>query len=477
MKLQSGIKNDQEPRHTKFGELIAWAVIYTSAILAVLWTTPVSIAATIERSADSICVLSLKGEIVEGDLARLQAAAQTYLKGIDGESSANDTICLDSPGGSVAEGVLIAEFVYSKGIGTIINEGAECYSMCAIIFMMGIAQGPEVNFVNRKLHVTGKLGFHRPYLALDSDDLVSARTLPIIHDQAIESISRIMILANNRVPWSNSTMMRPDLVQEMLKHIGNDFFSIDTIDKAGRFEIEMFGNPKLVPLTDEAAYYACENAFHWQVGLIGGDTDFQSYAVTMQSHGGRDYIVKRLADKEGRTVFSVVSGDAGYSEAGCLISDRKGYVEGCGYNGMYNVSIGQGECTLDNFDVRSVLIQPIAVNRPGLLLYAMSQASPAKPETSLVGVKIAAMCEVISSTGGFEKEPCIGSISHNVFIEGKRADRYEFVWPSGNKTIIAQDGDSFSINGKPAKMSADGADKLCALNMASGNRFCFSIVK
>lgn len=451
---------------------------YAAAVVsALLFTAVEAKAATVEKSSDPICVLSLKGEIVEGDLAKLQAAAQVHFKGVDGESSANDTMCLDSPGGSVAEGVLIAEFVYAKGVGTVINQGAECYSMCAIIFMMGIAQGPEVNFVNRKLHVTGKLGFHRPYLVLDSDDLVSARALPIVHDQAIESISRIMILANNRVPWSNSTVMRPDLVQNMLRHIGNDFFMIDTVDKAGRFEIEVFGTKPEDTLTEEAAYYACENAFHWQVGLIGNDTDFQKYAESMRSSGGKDYIVKSLTDKEGRTVYSITSADAGYSEAGCLISKRKGYLEGCGYNGDYNVVVGQGECVLDNFDTRSASIPAIAVNKPGLLLASLSQQPAAKTEPSLVGAQVAAVCEVTSVGGEVERKPCLGTISHNVFIEGKRADRYEFLWPSGNKTIIARDGDGFSINGKPAQMSPGGADTLCALNTVSGNRFCFSIVK
>ncbi|TWF47940.1 hypothetical protein FHW37_1093 [Neorhizobium alkalisoli] len=62
-----------------------------------------------------------------------------------------------------------------------------------------------------------------------------------------------MILANNHFPWSNSTMMRPDLVQQMLDHIGNDLFYIDTVEKAGGFEIDILGMPKGNGLTQEQA--------------------------------------------------------------------------------------------------------------------------------------------------------------------------------------------------------------------------------
>ncbi len=91
--------------------------------------------------------------------------AATEFNGFDGESSSADTICLNSPGGSVLEGVKLAKQFYKQGVGTVIPAGAECHSMCAILFMMGIAQGPEVSFVNRKLHVTGTLGFHRPIVS------------------------------------------------------------------------------------------------------------------------------------------------------------------------------------------------------------------------------------------------------------------------------------------------------------------------
>lgn len=89
-------------------------------------------AASISKSSKDICVLTLEGEIVPGDFSSLVDIAAKEFLGVDGESSAHDTICLDSPGGDVTEGVKLAEFFYKNGVGTVIDDGAECYSMCAI---------------------------------------------------------------------------------------------------------------------------------------------------------------------------------------------------------------------------------------------------------------------------------------------------------------------------------------------------------
>jgi hypothetical protein len=431
--------------------------------------------AEIRKSEKKTCVLSLDGEIVPGDFSRLVDIAAKEFLGVDGESSARDTICLNSPGGNVSEGVKLAEFFHKNGIGTVIDEGAECYSMCAIMFMMGIAQGPEVTFVNRKLHITGKLGFHRPFLALGEESLISTKALAIAHDVALEDMSKIMLLANNLVPWSNSTMMRPDLIQEMLSRVGNDFFYIDTVEKAGRFEIELLGLPKPSASPEERAYYACENSFHWQVALMKEAADARKFTKPVTQN---ESIVKLLKTAEGTKYFSVTSMDAGYSEAGCVIAINGDAMQGCGYNGMYNVLLGQGACTVENFDDRSWGISQLASYRPGLTLGELggTDASPDNSSAkSIVGAKAQATCTVFSKAGAKEMEPCEATLTINVIVDNRRSDRYEFIWPTGNKTILARDGDFFTINGTPSIPYADDDYTLCALNSETRNRFCFKL--
>ncbi|WHO24091.1 hypothetical protein G6L90_20890 [Agrobacterium tumefaciens] len=431
--------------------------------------------AEINKSTKDVCVLKLEGEIIRGDFSRLVDIAAKEFSGFDGESSAHDTICLDSPGGDVTEGVKLAEFFYTNGVGTVIEDGAECYSMCAIMFMMGIAQGPEVTFVNRKLHINGKLGFHRPYLSLTTESLVSTKVLAVAHDVALENMSKIMVLANNLVPWSNSTMMRPDLIQEMLKHIGNDFFYIDTVEKAGRFEIELVGLPKHYTPVEERAYYACENSFHWQVGLMKEPADARKFRKPVTE----DEAVVKLLQEEGDTkYFSVVSMDAGYSEAGCVIAVNSDTLRGCGYNGVYNVLLGQGACTMENFADRSGHVGQLASYRPGLKLQELG-GTAIQPKNSspkpIIGAKVPATCTVLSRDGLKEVEPCAATLTMNVLVDNRRTDRYEFVWPTGNRTILARDGDLFSINGKPSIPYSEDGYTLCALNSETKNRFCFKL--
>ncbi|TAV45366.1 hypothetical protein ELI30_27320 (plasmid) [Rhizobium leguminosarum] len=112
----------------------AWVVAFLVALG--LFATESARAAEVMKSATDICVLRLEGEIVDGDLARLKNLASGNFKGIDGESSSHDTLCLNSPGGSVVEGVKLADFIYKTGIGTVIDKGDECYSICSVMFMM-----------------------------------------------------------------------------------------------------------------------------------------------------------------------------------------------------------------------------------------------------------------------------------------------------------------------------------------------------
>jgi hypothetical protein len=425
-------------------------------------------AATITKSTSENCLIYLDGEIIEGDLARLQEAAKAHLTGGDGESTAKDTLCLHSPGGNLEEGTEMAEFILKNGIGTVIEEGKECYSICAVMFMMGIATGPEVNFINRKLHVKGILGFHRPYLAINSDEMVNIRAFAVVHDLAIENVMSIMILANTLSPWSNSSMIRPDLIQEMLTHIGNDFFYIDTVEKAGRFEIELSGLPEMAGVSAEQAYYACENGFHWQVGLQKEPADYAAYQDTMTKYNHGAQVSKLVKDRDGIKLFQVESADAGYSEASCLIGIKDQAILGCGINEAYNVQLGQGRCTVDDFDDRSVYLPRTVVFKPTTRLDAIGGAQERPVDTAVFKVT----CSITQANGQVEREACEQRVFKGNPDEGT-SDRIEFIWPTGNKTILTRGETGIHINGKPASPQEAKGKERCLVNQSNGNKFCF----
>lgn len=118
------------------------------ATLAAASVTP-SLAATFSVSRDpDVCKLVMSGAIEQGDLQRFIANAGLVFIPEDevGESTAANTVCLDSPGGSYVEGIKLAKHFYETGVGTVIRDGMECDSACALMFMMGRAKGTRGRF-------------------------------------------------------------------------------------------------------------------------------------------------------------------------------------------------------------------------------------------------------------------------------------------------------------------------------------------
>ena len=153
-------------------------LIATSTFAGAL--TPPSSAATIEVSEAETCMISLKGELVAGDFQKFLSISRFVFPEEVLESTVDNRVCLDSPGGNLAEGVLFARHFYTEGVGTVVEDGAECYSACAIMFMMGTSTGLEVGTTNRTMHVGGTVGFHRPYLDLPGGTNVDSALMPLI---------------------------------------------------------------------------------------------------------------------------------------------------------------------------------------------------------------------------------------------------------------------------------------------------------
>ena len=66
----------------------------------------------------SDCSYELIGEIGQGDYDALISHNRDFEAYFDGESTASLVFCLDSPGGSVTEGIKIARYFQEQGIGT-----------------------------------------------------------------------------------------------------------------------------------------------------------------------------------------------------------------------------------------------------------------------------------------------------------------------------------------------------------------------
>ena len=103
----------------------------------------------------------MTGKVLPGDVAMLAFAAQASC---EKRGYCPERIFLNSPGGNVAAGIEIAEFIREWGIHTVVGETDECASICVAIFAAGshkvvfptLADRRPLRLVCRCLHRAGR---------------------------------------------------------------------------------------------------------------------------------------------------------------------------------------------------------------------------------------------------------------------------------------------------------------------------------
>ncbi|MBU0498697.1 MAG: hypothetical protein KJ558_05880 [Gammaproteobacteria bacterium] len=212
----------------------------------------------------------LRGEIEPGDLAKLRVVLPDEAYNINELA----TLHLDSQGGNYVEALKISEFLLDAAIGTRIDENAECYSACAIVFMAGNYHGGSADLysIDRVLHIKGKLGFHAPYLKTDQAAPDHA-TLDAAHMAGVQAINKLIKIMGAR-HYHGMRAIRFSLLSEMLDRGPNEMLLIDTIDKVGRIEIQLDGHARPKKFTRAMFNRACSNILSWGVDTYSSGFDF-----------------------------------------------------------------------------------------------------------------------------------------------------------------------------------------------------------
>lgn len=256
-------------------------------------------------------------------------------------------------------------------------------------------------------------------------------------------------------------MMKPDLIQGMLQHIGNDMLMIDTVDKVGRWDIEVIGAAEPSLLSEEQAFYACENSLQWQDGLTEEDITYSR--VSEVSNGNRR---SRLLSGTGSTAFQVEGLASGYAMEGCVISKNENALLGCGIDEYSDVRLGQGDCDQSNFKDRSVSLKKISVLNPATRLEQLRSGKSAGAVYSDV-----ARCFVFKGEQITDNEPCLIVRMGDTEVNGRASTVTHYVWPSGSKTVLVQSRGAFEINGVPTTKRTVANRGDCYLNSATQNDF------
>lgn len=193
-------------------------------------------------------------------------------------------ITLNSPGGNVQMGLLIADDIHQRKLATYIPKGSKCYSACSYIFLAG-----------NERKVDGELGVHQ--ISSDSPDLVGAQL-------AISDIIEVL----NRF----STPM--DVIQIMFKTPPDDMhiFTPDEIEhyKLNRSDSGPSGAPTTIDIPIAAT-------------PLAGDSNPQAKLSPLEEFTKRAnrMVVYTGLDMFGDDISSMQVNDAGVCALRCLGMD------------------------------------------------------------------------------------------------------------------------------------------------------------
>lgn len=192
--------------------------------------------------------LALSGPIIAGDstkAAKLISEDDKFL------------VSLNSPGGNFREGLLLAKLFRKKKVLTVIEDGASCFSSCAIAFLGGAITGDEeLIFNGRSIAMGAQLGFQAPYLE-SSDEIFDKEAVEFAYDIAVKTIVDFIEIAQ-------SFGVKPVVATTLMAPQREEYLIINTVDQLGVIGIAIQGiiSPKV--FTSSMARNICINGWGWR---------------------------------------------------------------------------------------------------------------------------------------------------------------------------------------------------------------------
>ncbi len=449
-------------------------------------------AATIAPSSDKTynCVVALSGVIEKGDAARLEAALERVPPANPYGDMVARRICLDSPGGSFAEAIRMANVVYSK-FGTAVPRGATCESACSVVFLAG-SMSPEDDrgvIADRIMHPLARLGFHAPSLVVPEGQY-DQTAVNKAYTVAVGGIGQL-------IGVSGFIKLPTTLIAAMLETPPNQMMHIETVGQAARWQIAVA--PTVAPdkLSDLGVINACNNWYQFQTDTISANGFFEpnkSFISAME--------LPKIERQDGelRATLPGFGQEAAYA---CNLSMAMGPGgNGPNYSTGF-VSIGD--------EVGTELFAYMLFSRDTAIA-SLARADDGKPETVAFEERNSPWvdgsrgeCFVFAGAAMADHDPCVLVGSRKVTGKSFKTVK-SFIWPSGGKTVVVEEGafpgdyvDKHTVNGVATEMEygeatssgepvAEVAGPLCDAarvkpgyrcdfscwpNKETGKRFCF----
>lgn len=211
------------------------------------------------------CDVTLRGSINDETVDR----AMKQIAAFESEVDQIVHLCLDSPnGGKVASARELVGFMEERaairqdygGITTVVKNGMDCRSACALIFMAGFyCQYVDYCRTSRIMEPFGTIGFHSPALNVDLQT-TNLETIKNTYYSAIEDLGYFVSLNANSDFVRSPTRYPGSLIREITTHFGDNYYFITTIKDAIALNIDIHGTWQLPDQSDAGIYDALVNA-------------------------------------------------------------------------------------------------------------------------------------------------------------------------------------------------------------------------
>lgn len=451
------------------------------ALFLILLGSP-AFSADIIGGGDAVmgCDLTLRGTIAVGDLDKVKRAVEDNRQAqADAEfepvEAISPTICLDSPGGSLAVGIQLAKYFNNSKTITAVSGDTRCESACAIAFLGGATNtfgtDSEADRKTRRLaHPTARLGFHAPSLAVE-DGNYSADSVGLAYSIALEGIGQLQKL-------KEEIYITDALMSIILTTPPDSMTYLTTVRDSASWHIQVLPTVSPDKLTNELVMTACNNMNLAAPKAAGAAA---SLKPTL-----KDSDITYL-DVNSRNSFVYVEVDETYRYPGKVLCKF-------GWDPL-DPSDGDPETTymLDGeLDVFMAL--PYAWFAPDVMpLVDLARRDDMQVEARDYSAPIPMLsadqfCMVLRDGKVTSDDPCKLERS----VQGVLAVD-EYTWPSGARTTVDFRGEIAQVNGNFAfEESAQSAASptiramnaaatarglspegwMCWLNMGSGNHFC-----
>lgn len=442
------------------------------------------------------CIATLSGPIVKGDADKLATLLPQLQRDIDAEYAKqqgvepNDSfsvgfqtnrLCLNSPGGSLAEAIRMGDVLHDQALGTAVPRDASCESACAVLFLAGTEQltGDGLLGPNRVIHATARLGFHAPSLVVP-DNTYSKTQVERAYNIAIAGLGA---LSQRKHTWKLSD----SLLTTILTTPPEAMTYVETTFDAGRLDIPVVGTVYPDKITPLAAANACTKDFAY---LQGVDPDYQtSFGVTALDRIGINP-QRSKGEYDDREKLSLSGfGDEG-NWHGCTIglpvetSDAFDAVNAAGNTWPYPYAsiswrdgIEDGVMPAMFFDNRLPLRAIARARDDALDFWSVKELTAPDEQRSATGI-----CSVWRGQTQRDEEDCALDLITTTTEGLVKTEQQVFIWPSGSKTRVDTKYENSSsrsfVNGSDADFVHEWENPPvpkgdCWLNRGSGNTFCF----